>query len=113
MALSAISLLVTMFGMAATQAFAWDAHPTCTTTHHDCGKTAAIAKCCCSDEQPSQTDSTPSQSRVDLRVDLSSMPVVMSATPVPANTLETFAIDASPPHRANLDLSTLFSALLI
>ena len=111
--LSVIALLVAMTATATVSAYAAPGHPICATKQHDCGRTTTITKCCCGDEPASQMQSTPVQTRVDVRADLSPVPAIMH--PVLAATIANTPprIQTSPPHRYLVDLPTLFSSFLI
>jgi hypothetical protein len=88
-------------------------HPVCAAKQHDCGTTPKMSTCCCGDEQSGQTESTPGQSRVELRATFSLIAAVPSAIHV-APTPQTVHIGHSaPPHYSAVDLPTLFSSLLI
>lgn len=111
--LSTIGLVVAILGMATVPAFAGISHQACTAKQHDCGKTPTLTTCCCGDGQSSQTDSTPVQSRVEVRADLWSMPPLTSADHVVSSLIALAAVHTSPPHRYLIDLPTLFSSFLI
>ena len=102
-----------MLGMATAPAFALAGHPTCTAKHHDCGKAPSITTCCCGDEQSSPTDSTPSQSRVDVRANFTAVPVGVDMLEVATPVHVLVAVHTSPPHQYLVDLPTLFASLLI
>jgi hypothetical protein len=112
-ALSAMTLLVAMTATATVPAFAGLLHPVCASTQHDCGQTPKIVSCCCGDEHASPTESTPVQSRVQIRADFSSMPAVTSALQVAMTPHARTPVHTSPPNRGVVDLPTLFSSLLI
>jgi len=111
--LSVIALLVAMTGAATVPAFATPIHPVCATKQHDCGRATTITKCCCGDEPASQMQSTPAQTRVEVRADLSTVPVIMHAVLVATTSNTPIRIHTSPPHRHLVDLPTLFSSFLI
>jgi len=111
--LSAIALLLAVTSAATASALAGETHRMCVTKQHDCGQTPRITQCCCGDEQASQMESTPVQSRIDVRADLLSMPAVMSVVQVATAPYALIAIHTSPPHRFLIDLPTLFSSFLI
>jgi hypothetical protein len=112
--MSAMALLVAVLGASTIPAFALMSHPTCTAKHHECGRTPAIAKCCCGDEQSSPSNSTPAQSHVDVRADFAPIATVgiLAAAPATAPHVP-LAIKTSPPHQYLVDLPTLFASLLI
>jgi hypothetical protein len=99
-------------GTTTVPAFVALVHPVCAAKQHDCGKTPTIAKCCCGDEQSSPHDSTPAQSRLEVRADLSLVAVVTVVVHVAMTPHAQRAIHTSPPHPC-LDRPTLFSSLLI
>jgi hypothetical protein len=107
-----VMLAVAVLGTPTLSAFALRAHPTCTAKHHDCGKVSTLTTCCCGEEQSSSSDSTPVQSRVEVRADLVSVPAVPSALEAAMTPYAQVAIHTSPPHPI-LDRPTLFSSLLI
>jgi hypothetical protein len=111
--LSAIALLVAVIGTTTAPAFAGLAHPICAAKQHDCGKTPSIKSCCCGHAQTSPASSTPVQSRVEMRSDLTLMPAATSAVQVATTPHAPLAVHTSPPHRALLDLPTLFATLLL
>ena len=88
-------------------------HPVCAARQHDCGKTARLTKCCCGDQGDPAGSGGPTESRVQLTVQLAPMvgtpaevlAVRPAVIPVRANT--------SPPRAAILDLPTLLATLLI
>ena len=111
--LSAVIVLAAIIGGATVPAFAGLTHPVCTSKHHDCGATPKIAKCCCGDEQSAQTQSTPGQSRVELRATFALIAAVPSAIHVAWTPHSAHSGHSAPPHYPGVDLPTLFSSLLI
>jgi hypothetical protein len=109
----ALVVLIAVLGTAVAPAFAGLAHPMCASKQHDCGRTPAFTKCCCGDEQSSAAQSSPVQSRTELRVDLSPMPAATSAVHVALTPHARIAVHTSPPDRGLVDLPTLFATLLI
>ncbi len=93
--------------------FARAAHPICVAKHHDCGQTARMSSCCCGDQDVSRNDSTPGQSRTDVRPDMSVTPALSCAFDFATAPRPASAIQTSPPRLCLLDLPTLFAALLI
>jgi hypothetical protein len=103
------SLLATIGGPLLAQA----THPVCTAKHHECDKTATVSDCCCGDQGSPLADSTPAQSRVEVRGDLSPMlalPSFVHTAPAPQ---PLSPVQTSPPRLCLLDLPTLFATLLI
>jgi hypothetical protein len=93
--------------------FAQAAHTVCVARQHECAKTAKIVSCCCGEQGGSRDDSTPGQSRVEVRADMTTgsvLPNVLHGV----STVPSFAsVDTSPPRFCPLDLPTLFSIFLI
>ena len=110
--ISAVTVILAVLGTSTLSSFTFLSHPTCTAKHHDCGKMPTITTCCCGDEQSSSSDSTPVQSRVEVRVNLSALPAFTVALQLAMTTHGQVAVQTSPPHPA-LDRPTLFSSLLI
>ena len=110
---SAVALLIAVFAGATGPALIGLAHPVCLANHHECGKEPSIRACCCGDAQASQTDSTPVQSRVQVRADFVSLTVVTSAVQVALTPHVLVPVYTSPPHLPSHDLPILFATLLI
>ena len=88
-------------------------YQTCMLPHHECGKTARIVKCCCGDQDASRNDSTPVQSRLEVRGDMTVASVVPNVTRVVSQLASFAPVDSSPPRLCLLDLPTLFVTFLI
>jgi hypothetical protein len=88
-------------------------HPLCAAKQHECGRTAAIAACCCGDQGQSPADSSLVQPRVEARVDTTATPVRHTDVLALATLKPAIAIPTSPPRLCLLDLPTLFATLLI
>lgn len=89
-------------------------HPVCAARQHDCGGTARIARCCCGGNSQSTNPPAPVQTQVQVGPDVSVAVVALPPAPLPAaDSLCTAGIDQSPPHRATIDIPTLFASLLI
>ena len=112
-ALSSIVVLAAIIGGASVPAFAGMIHPVCVSKHHECGATPKISKCCCGDEQSAQTESTPGQSRVDLRATFSCIAAVSTAIQVALTPHTVHTGGSTPPHNSSVGLPILFSSLLI
>lgn len=113
MKLAALSVVAAIVAMAGGSVFAQAIHPVCVAKQHDCGKTARISKCCCGDQGAPQADSTPVQSRVELRGDIptpAALPNVVLVAPAPQ---ALSPVQTSPPRLCLLDLPTLFVTFLI
>lgn len=111
--LPSIWLVLSILGMATAPAFAFAGHPICTAKHHQCGETASISKCCCGDAQSSQADSTPSQSRVEVRANFTAVPVGVDVLELVTPIHGLVTVHTSAPHQYLVDLPTLFASLLI
>jgi hypothetical protein len=111
--LSVFALLLAMTATATVPSFAAPSHPICATKQHDCGRATTITNCCCGDKPASQVQSTPVETRVEVRADLSPVPAIMQAVLVATSSNSPIRIHTSPPHRYLVDLPTLFSTLLI
>jgi hypothetical protein len=108
-----MSLVAAIIAMAGGPLFAEAAHPMCVARQHDCGNTPAFSKCCCGNQDPTRSESSPVQPRVD------AAGADVSATVVSSETVRTPArfamvrVQTSPPRLCLLDLPTLFATFLI
>lgn len=109
--LSAIVLIAAVITSTGASALAVQAHPSCATHRHECGKIARITKCC-DDQDAARTDSTPVQPRVEVRPDLSAAPALPSVAPFAEPQLLR-PVQPSPPRLCLLDLPTLYATFLI
>lgn len=109
--LSAIVLIAAVITSTGASALAVQAHPSCATHRHECGKIARITKCC-DDQDAARTDSTPVQPRVEVRPDLSAAPALPSVAPFAEPQLRR-PVQPSPPRLCLLDLPTLYATFLI
>jgi hypothetical protein len=109
---AALSLVAAFVAMTGGPLFAQAMHPVCVAKQHDCGTTARISKCCCGDQDPTPTESTPGQPRVEVRADISATPAILKLIPTPARQALT-RVQTSPPRLCLLDLPTLFATFLI
>jgi hypothetical protein len=89
------------------------AHPVCVAKQHDCSLTARISKCCCGEQDASRSDSTPVQSRVEVRSDMTAAPALPNIVHVVSAPLSMAPVHTSPPRLCLLDLPTLFVTFLI
>ena len=107
-----LRLLVAILGVAAAPAFAALVHPVCAAKQHDCGTSTKIVSCCCGDQSDASRPTAPAPSTVQLiRIPMavSGLPGVVSDT-TPSGT---FFRAQTAPRAGPVDLSTLFSCLLI
>jgi hypothetical protein len=109
----AAGLVFAISAVAGGSVFSQAAHPICVAKHHDCGQIARMSSCCCGDQDVSRNDSTPGQSRTDVRPDMSVTPSFSFAVYFATGPNLASAIQTSPPRLCSLDLPTLFAALLI
>jgi hypothetical protein len=110
---SAIAVVASMFVALSDPVFAQTVHPVCVAKQHECGQTAKIVKCCCGDQDASRNDSTPVQSRLEVRGDMTAASVVPNVMHVVSQLASFAPVDTSPPRLCLLDLPTLFVAFLI
>src|SRR5512141_2832338 len=102
-----------MFVMVGGSVFAQAARPVCVAKHHECEKTAKIVKCCCGDQDASRNDSTPVQSRIEIRSDMTAVPALPNIVHVVSAPVLVVPVHTSPPRLCLLDLPTLFVTFLI
>ena len=112
MKLAALSVVAAIVAMAGAPVFAEAGNPVCAARQHDCGKTVKMSRCCCGDQDPTRNESTPVQPRVEVRIDVSSTPALLSAVPLQTR-FALVRVQTSPPRLCLLDLPTLFSTFLI
>jgi hypothetical protein len=87
-------------------------HEACVAKHHACDHAAMIARCCCGHSRDASIQGALVESRIQLTVDFSSLPVALAAGTV-ADTSETsLQVDTLPPS-ASPDLARQFAPLLI
>jgi hypothetical protein len=98
---AALSLVAAFVAMTGGPLFAQAMHPVCVAKQHDCG-----------DQDPTPTESTPGQPRVEVRADISATPAILKLIPTPARQALT-RVQTSPPRLCLLDLPTLFATFLI
>jgi hypothetical protein len=88
-------------------------HEACATNHHECDDTARIAQCCCGHASDASNQGGPVESRVQLTVDLSPLPVALAAGTFADTSGTSFQVHTSPPSVSPPDLATRFAPLLI
>jgi hypothetical protein len=113
MKFAALSLVAAIVATTGGSVFARAIHPVCLAKQHDCAKTATVSNCCGGDRDAARMDSTPAQSPVEVRADLSApsaLPNVVHIAPAPQGLSP---VHTSPPRLGLLDLPTLFTTLLI
>ena len=111
--LSAIVLVAAVITSAGAAVLAAHVHPACAAHRHECSKSATIAKCCCGDQDAARTDSTPVQSRVEVRTDMCATPALPHAVQITAAASVLSPVHTSPPYLCLIDLPTLFATFLI
>ncbi len=110
---SAVAVVASMFVALGGPVFAQAVHPVCVAKQHECGQTAKIVKCCCGDQDTSRRDSTPVQSRVEVRADTTAAPALPHILHVVSAPASFAPVHTSPPRLGLLDLPTLFVTFLI
>jgi hypothetical protein len=112
--LSALALIASVVVATTGPLFAFAAtHPVCVTKQHDCGKTARIVPCCCSDRPDASRQGGLVESNVQLARGLSIAPATGDTLAVLRMTRCPMRVDTSPLLGGRLDLPTLFASLLI
>lgn len=101
-----LSVLVVTGGSAFAQAM-------CVAKHHGCRESAKISNCCCSAQASSRIESTPVQDRVEVRGDMSVVPILRYVVLIVSTPRAFSPVQTSPPRLCLLDLPTLFVAFLI
>ncbi len=112
--LAAITLIAGTLAVTGGSVFAQDRHPVCAAKQHDCGRTATISNCCCGDQGTAHDEATPALSRVEGKAAgqpaTTALPHIVRVVSAPQRLS---AVHTFPPWLCLLDLSTLFSSLLI
>jgi hypothetical protein len=85
----------------------------CAMKHHECNNTARITPCCCGHASDASHQGGPVESRVQLTVDLSPLPVALAAGTFADPFGTSVRIDTSPPPVSLPDFATRFAPLLI
>ena len=112
--LSAIALIVALLAATSSTLIAECAQPdACAMTHHECDHTARITECCCGHASDASHQGGPIESRVQLTVDLSPLPVALAAGTFADTSGTSFQVHTSPPSVSPPDFATRFAPLLI
>jgi hypothetical protein len=111
--LSALILIVALTGATSVREFAGEIHAICAARHHDCGKTATIAACCCGDHDGTSNQAGPVQSRIQVHPSLTFGAAPAVATDALTVYRTNVRPQTSPPRASPLDRPTLFASLLI
>ena len=110
--LSAIALVVTLVAATSSTLIAFGAQHEVCAMHHECDQAPRITQCCCG-HATDASQGGPVESRVQLTVDLSPLPVSLTAG-IFADTSGTgLQTHTSPPSVFPPDLATRFAPLLI
>jgi hypothetical protein len=110
---SAVALVASLLVAVGGSVFAQAGHPVCVAKQHECGKTAKISSCCCSAQDALGPDSTPIQSRVEVRGDMTPTPALPHSVSIVASPPSVAPVHTPPPRLCLLDLPTLFVTFLI
>ncbi len=111
--LAALAIIVAVVTATTGSALAAQAHPTCVTKHHGCGRTASLTTCCCGESGQRSDQSAPVTPRAQVVADFHATPVSLVA-PVSASPAERIVRPrAFPPGATPPDLLSLFATLLI
>jgi len=112
--LSAIALIAAVVTTMGANLIARGAqHEACATKHHECDDTAKIAQCCCGHASDASDQSGPVESRVELTVDRSPLPIALTAGTFADASGTSLQVHTSPPSVSPPDLPTRFATLLI
>ena len=110
----AIAVMVAILAATSSTLIAECAQPeACPMQHHECDHTARITDCCCGHASDASHQGGPIESRVQLTVDLSTLPVALAVGAFADTSGTSLRFHASPPSISAPDFATRFAPLLI
>jgi hypothetical protein len=110
--LSAIVLIVAVVAAVGSPLIAESAHP-CEMTQHECHHTATIMPCCCDHASDTANQVGPVESKIQLTVDLSPLPIAQACGTIADTAGTNVQGHTSPPPACPPDLATRFAPLLV
>ena len=112
--LSAIALVVALVAATSATLIAECAQPeACPMQHHECDQTVRITECCCGHASDASHQGGPIESRVQLTVDLSTLPLALAVRAFADTPGTSVRVHTAPPSVYPPDFATRFAPLLI
>ena len=109
--LAPVALVVAVVAAAGSTLIAQSARA-CEMKHHECHHTATITPCCCDHANDAANQGGPVESKIQLMVDLSALPLALAAVFVDTSGTS-LRIHTSQPPAFPADLATRFAPLLV